>query len=174
MSAPGRRDRKQPFQEARRRRQELREQLASRSSQLAPGDLVQMPLASDVVAWALLKREERSPGRWLAVPADDHVLVGPGDVPLPRVAWCGPLVLRCRHAVWLSEQSISAAQRIGLLEPSHLQAALETLTSPPASAAARETAEDPDYDAWMSRIENARAELASRDARGGFGARPRA
>src|SRR6185295_1805428 len=78
-------------------------ELESRRGQPAePGDLFVLPATAELdVEWAILERQSGARGKLLAVPADTNPLAGTADVEIAEGDQGGPLVLRCRFAVWL-------------------------------------------------------------------------
>jgi hypothetical protein len=95
-----------------------------RGRPLEPGDLCVLPATEAYpVEWALVERDLEDPGRLLAVPADTFPPAGSADVEVAASETAGPLRLRCRHALWVSEGALAPARRTGVLAPRWLREA---------------------------------------------------
>lgn len=144
-----------------------------RGRPIEPGDLCVLPAtAAYPVEWAVVERGLDDPGQLLAVPADTFPPVGTGDTEIPESDPAGPLRLRCRHALWVNEETFGKARRTGVLAARWLREAgarheaLEAGPLPPASLA-EEMEADPEYRDWERDVlAPARAAL-EREAAGG-------
>jgi hypothetical protein len=124
------------------------------------------------LAWAVLRREAGTAERRLLVVADVNPLVGSGDVAVPGPGG-GRLTLRCRFAVWVSEQELRATQLLGTLPPEALALAESRKQAleegrPVGTFSEQETEEDPEYQDWIEDV--VRPAAAKLEARTGTAA----
>lgn len=128
-----------------------------------PGDLVVLPATAEhAVEWLLA---ERDGGRWLLVPADVDPWVGSADLEVAAEETGGPLVLRCRHALWADAAVLADAVASGRLEARRAAAAAERHRraadgSLDGSPLERETDADPVYRRRDGEVAAARAVVA--------------
>jgi hypothetical protein len=134
-----------------------------------PGDLFVLAATAELpVEWAILDR--RDGGELLTVPADASPLVGGGDVEIPAGAPGGPLVLRCRFAIWLDGSRFDPTLRTGALAAEAVAEALQRRRRMEsgeleASPLAEEVEADPEYQDWIREVPARARELAARPSR---------
>lgn len=140
-----------------------RRELAAGAGGHRPGDLVLLPAtAEQAVEWLLA---ERDGDRWLLVPADVDPWVGSADVEVTADETGGPLVLRCRHALWADAAVLADAMDSGRVDPGraaeaaacHRQASADDSDGSPLQ---RETDDDPVYRRRDAEVATARAVIA--------------
>jgi hypothetical protein len=109
-----------------------------------PGDVFRFAEKGDFpVEWLLLWEEAET---FHAVLADISPLVGPGDVPVPMEAACGPMTLRCAFGLHFNTARLNPALRIGSLPPAILKQAQAQAAEGPRAA------EDPELDEWIREV----------------------
>lgn len=118
--------------------------------------LVLQELGEPRLAWGVMRRDAGETARLLLVAADVNPLVGSGDVSAAGPA-AGPLTLRCRFAVWLSERDLGATTLLATLPPETLSLAGSRLQAiaagqPVGTFSEHETEEDPEYQDWIEDV----------------------
>ncbi len=119
------------------------------------GDVLRLDETAELaVLWALVEYDANV-RRFLAVAADTSPLVGSTDVEVPPESTSGALSLRCGVEVWLGEDEIDAAHRVGSLtgaiveEVREKRAEIASGDDVEGRLFAQETDIDPEYRDWM-------------------------
>lgn len=108
------------------------------------------------LAWGVVRREAGENARLLLVAADVNPLVGSGDVAVNGPA-IGPLILRCRFTVWVSERKLGATALHATLPPealSRVDSRCQAIAAdqPVGTFSEQETEEDPEYQDWIEDV----------------------
>jgi hypothetical protein len=158
MSEVSRRDRLR-HQTARAAELQERDSAALAQSDLPPqpGDLFACRATADfAVEWAVLEGSTGEPSRYRVVPADTFPPIGGGDVAVADDEPCGPLRLRCRHALWVPAAALDPALRSGRLARAVVATASTRVEAvldgrQVGDAMGREVDSEPDYADWVTR-----------------------
>lgn len=139
-----------------------RELAAGEAEARRPGDLVLLPATAEhAVEWLLA---ERDGDRWLLVPADVDPWVGSADVEVGAEETGGPLVLRCRHALWVDAEVLADAVDSGRVDARRAAEAAachrRAADAHDGSPLQRETDADPAYRRRDAEVATARAVVA--------------
>jgi len=144
----------------------------------SPGDLfVVREVAEFPLEWAVITRDRRDRTLLLVVPADAHPAAGSADIRVPARASAGPLVLRCRFGVWVTDAFLAASVRSGRLDPAdrlRAERRIDELAQDPSPSdpLGRETDRDPEYLDWISETVALGAEALEAAARAAPTSRP--
>jgi hypothetical protein len=153
MIEPGRRDAlRHATADTAARVQRTQEEVERRAPTPGPGDLCVFPATADLpLEWVILERDATDFTRVRVVPADTNPVAGPADVVIPREAACGPLHLRCAHALWIVWPE--GARRTGTIAPELLQQAQERCVALANTPGAYEPASaDAEYRDWIDNV----------------------
>ncbi len=100
------------------------------------------------------------PSLWYLVPADQNPMVGAADVEVPATVGSGPLTLRCGRGTWIGESALDSSNRVGQIEPGHVELARDKLSQIAGggltpSRHQQELDWNPDYQEWLDHVAEA-------------------